>query len=238
MNIRTSGVLCAVLLALSPLAPPSAAVGATVPAITPLSGAMRAAMIGKSWKPGCPVSLDDLRSVRVAYLGFDGFTHTGIIVAHKRLANEVASIFAELYAARFPIRKVAPWEQYGPDVYAERDITVGFYCEKADDAPTEWSSHAYGIAIDVNPLENPFLNRKHVWWPKSAAQYGPRDNVRGKITTASAAFKIFTRHGWYWGGLYVGESDYMHFNKVIVGDSRNPLERPYLVNSLQYVPGQ
>lgn len=207
--------------------------GATEPAVTPLSETMRADMIGKSWRPGCPVSLDDLRAVHVSYLGFDGLTHTGIIVAHKRFAQEVANIFADLYAARFPIHKVAPWVH---DVYAERDLTVGFYCEKADDAPTEWSSHAYGIAVDINPFENPFLNRKHEWWPKSAAQYGPRDNVRGKVTLSSAAFKIFSRYGWYWGGLYAGESDYMHFNKVIVGESRNPLERPYVVNSLQYAP--
>jgi hypothetical protein len=205
-------------------------------AIEPLSPSMQAAMMGKSWSPGCPVPLADLRAVHVSYVGFDGQTHAGIVVAHKRFAQAVADIFSDLNQARFPIHKIDTYDAYGSK-YAENDITVGFYCRKADDDPTEWSSHAYGMAIDVNPLENPFLNAKGEWWPESAAKYGPRDAAIGKITTSSSAFAIFTRHGWIWGGLYTGERDYMHFNVIAIGGRGNPLERPYVVDSLQYVPG-
>jgi hypothetical protein len=205
--------------------------------ITPLSPAMRAAMTGKSWKPGCPVSLDDLAAVEVRYFGFDNVAHTGTLVVNKRFATDVSKIFQELFAIHFPINKVSPWEIYGPDVYAEGDITVGFYCEKADDAPDEWSGHAYGIAIDINPLDNPFRDAKKGWWPKSADKFGIRDKGRGKILSGNEAFQIFARHGWAWGGFYVGEPDYMHFYKATIGGGGNPLERPYVATELKYVPG-
>ena len=205
------------------------------PAISPLSSEMRAAMVGKSWKPGCPVALDDLASVRVNYIDFDGHTQEGTLIVHKRIADDTSRIFQELYSIRFPIHKVAPWENYGPDIYAQQNITVGFYCEKADDAPTEWSSHAYGIAIDINPLLNPFLDLHHAWWPKSATQYVPRDSAQGKVSAQTEVFRIFTRHGWAWGGYDAGVPDYMHFNKVTVGDGAK-MDRPYIVTGLQYIP--
>lgn len=206
-------------------------------AIAPLSAEMKAAMTGTSWKPGCPVPLDDLEAVRVTYFGFDGLMHQGDLVVHKRFAAETAQIFDELYAVRFPIRKVAPYEEYGPDVYAEQDITVGFYCRPAQDAPNEWSGHAYGLAVDINPLENPFLDAKEGWWPKSAAISSRRDAGRGKLSPGSEAFRIFSRHGWAWGGFYMGEPDYMHFYKLTYGGSGNVLERPYVATGLQYIPG-
>ena len=205
-------------------------------AIEPLSPSMQTAMMGKSWSPGCPVPLDDLRAVHVSYLGFDAQTHSGTVVVHKRFAQVVQSIFLDLYQARFPIHKIDLYNDYGSK-YAENDITVGFYCRKADDAPSEWSSHAYGMAIDINPLENPYRNTEGTWWPETAAKYGPRDGATGKVTSSSSAFAIFTRNGWYWGGFYVGERDYMHFNVYTIGGKDNPLERPYVVNALQYVPG-
>jgi hypothetical protein len=205
------------------------------PAISPLSSEMKAAMMGKSWKPGCPVALDDLASVRVTYIDFDGHTQEGKLIVHKRIADDTLKIFQELYSIHFPIHKIAPWENYGPDIYAEQNITVGFYCEKADDAPTEWSSHAYGMAIDINPLLNPFLDLHHKWWPKIAAQYVPRDSAPGKASVQTEVFGIFTRHGWAWGGFDAGVPDYMHFNKVTVGDGAK-MDRPYVVTGLQYIP--
>ena len=92
-------------------------------------------MTGKSWHEGCPVSLDDLAAVTVAFVGFDGAEHSGTIVVHRQLAAEVADIFEQLHAARFPIATVAPWEDYGPRVYAEKNVTTGFYCETAQDDP-------------------------------------------------------------------------------------------------------
>jgi hypothetical protein len=65
----------------------------------------------------------------------------GAIVVHRQLAPEVIDIFDQLHAAKSPIATVVPWENYGPCLYAERNVTTGFYCETAQDDPDEWNSY-------------------------------------------------------------------------------------------------
>lgn len=169
------------------------------PTIRPLSSDERAAMTGKAWSPGCPIPLDDLLSIRVTYFGFDHLTHEGTLVIHKRFAQEASAIFQELYEVRFPINKIDPYENYevgGGN--AEKNVTVGFYCRKAQDAPTEWSGHAYAIAVDLNPFDNPFHDAKEGWWPKGADARSARDDAKGKVSPNTEAFRIFARHGWAW----------------------------------------
>ncbi|AXC16114.1 hypothetical protein ACPOL_6932 (plasmid) [Acidisarcina polymorpha] len=207
------------------------------PNMRPLTPDERTAMTGKSWSPGCPVSLDDLLSIRITYFGFDHLTHKGRLIIHKRFAQEASAIFQELYDIRFPINKIDPYENYevgGGN--AEKNVTVGFYCRKAQDAPKEWSGHAYGIAVDLNPFDNPFHDAKEGWWPKGADARSKRDDTKGKVSPSTEAFQIFARHGWAWGGFYSGEPDYMHFYKATLGGSGNVLERSYVATGLQYVP--
>jgi hypothetical protein len=208
---------------------------ATPPDISPLSEAAKTAMTGKAWNPGCPVRLEDLVAVTVKYVGFDGATHDGIIVIHKRFADDVSAIFKELYAIKFPIHTVSTYENYEVGKSGYSDATVGFYCRKAQDAPTEWSGHAYGAAVDINPLENPFLDAKDGWWPEGTAAMAPRDGGKGKASPSTEALRIFASHGWAWGGFYIGEPDYMHFYKLTVG-AGNPLERHYVVNRMDFLP--
>jgi hypothetical protein len=102
----------------------SAAQGATALAnIAPLSSVMRVAMTGISWNPGCPVPLDDLAAVLVKYTGFDGLTPDGTPIVNKRFAEEVWHIFTDLHDVHFPINKISPWENYGPDKYAEGKVS-------------------------------------------------------------------------------------------------------------------
>lgn len=225
--------MTAVIVALAALSGPAAA---DEPAIAPLSSETRAAMTGKSWHEGCPVGLDDLAAVTVAFTGFDGAERRGVIVVHQKLASEVAAIFAALHAAKFPIATVAPWEDYGPRVYAEQNVTTGFYCETAQDDPGEWSSHAYGWSIDINPLLNPFHDPKAGWWPPSAAGNAARDDAPGKVWPDSPAFAIFADHGWAWGGFETGDEDYMHFIKVAYGNDAGYPDRPYVASRLEYRP--
>jgi hypothetical protein len=203
--------------------------------IVPLSDATKLAMTGKAWNPGCPVSLDDLVAVHVNYRDFEGADRRGIIVIHKRFADDILAIFNELHDIKFPIRTVSTYENYEVGRSAYSDATVGFYCRKAQDAPSEWSGHAYGAAIDINPLENPFLDAKDGWWPEGSAPMAPRDSGIGKAYPGTEVFRIFARHGWAWGGFYAGEPDYMHFYKLTVGTG-NPLERHYVVDSMDYLP--
>jgi hypothetical protein len=223
------------ILALGAAALPAVAASISVGNISPLSVATQQAMIGKAWNSGCPVPLSDLASVAVKYVGFDGVTRDGVIVIHKRFANDVAAIFVELYAIRFPIKNISTYEHYDVGKSANSDATVGFYCRRAQDAPTEWSGHAYGAAIDINPIENPFADPKDGWWPGGSAANAPRDNGQGKASPSTEAFRIFARHGWAWGGYYPGEPDFMHFYKLTVGTG-NPLERHYVVNSMEFRP--
>ena len=220
---------------LAGLSTPAAASPAS-PGIAPLSGATKVAMTGKAWNPGCPVAMEDLVRVSVKYHGFDGADHYGLIVIHKWFGDDVAAIFKELYAIRFPIRNISTYENYEVGRSAYSDATVGFYCRKAQDAPTEWSAHAYGAAIDINPQENPFLDAKDGWWPEGTTAMAPRDAGQGKVWPRSEAFRIFAKHGWAWGGFYAGEPDYMHFYKLTVGTG-DPLERHYVFKSMDYLSG-
>jgi hypothetical protein len=93
----------------------------------------------------------------------------------------------------------------------------------------------FGAAIDINPLENPFLDPTDGWWPAQAAPNAARDGAKGKASQSTEAFRIFARHGWAWGGYYTGEPDYMHFYKLTVGTG-NPLERHYVVTGMDFRP--
>ena len=126
--------------------------------MTPLPSALRETMTGVSWRPGCPVGLDDLRLVRASHWGFDGRVHTGRIVVHRDVAQAVAGVLGRLYAARFPIRRMVPVDAYGGSDFSsiEADNTSAFNCRPVE-GTSRWSEHAYGRAIDLNPIENPYV---------------------------------------------------------------------------------
>src|SRR4029079_7966504 len=126
--------------------------------VSALSPAVRQSMTGVSCRPGCPVGLDELRLVRARYLGMDGRAHTGRIVVQRDVATEVVAVLQRLYAARFPIRRMVPVDAYGGSDYRsiEADNTSAFNCRYVD-GTTRWSEHAYGRAIDLNPIENPYV---------------------------------------------------------------------------------
>jgi hypothetical protein len=173
-----------------------------------------AAMTGVSWRAGCPRALADLRLVSLSYVGFDGSTHAGELVVDKTIAAAVVRIFGKLYAARFPIRKMVRVDAYGgsdDDSMAE-DNTSSFNCRKAWGS-THWSEHAYGRAIDVNTVENPYLPRGQVL-PAAGASYVDRRNVRpGMVVAGGVAWRAFHDEGFTWGGSWTDGTDYQHFEK-------------------------
>jgi len=118
------------------------------------------AQLPHSWRSGCPVAPSALRRVRLSHLGFDGQVHTGALVVNESVARDVVVVFRRLYGARFPVRRMRPIDAYGGE--DERslaaDNTAAFNCRYAvGPGPRRWSTHAYGLAIDVNPVENPYL---------------------------------------------------------------------------------
>jgi hypothetical protein len=128
--------------------------------IDALTSAQRDKMNGKSWHEGCPVPLDDLVSIHLNYVGFDDAAHDGVLVMHRRLAKEAIEIFRALFAAGFPIERMQPYEDFPIGEYGASNDTVGFYCRPAEDNPKIFSSHAYGISVDVNPMTNPYHDPK------------------------------------------------------------------------------
>src|SRR5439155_8618399 len=124
-----------------------------------------------SWHPGCPVPLEDLRQVTLSHWGFDGRTHLGTIVVNGDVAAVVVAVFLRLFRARFPIQRMEPVDAFGGDddrVMAAND-TSGFNCRAATGQPGVWSEHSFGRAIDVNPIQNPYVDGATVLPPAGRA---------------------------------------------------------------------
>ena len=179
-----------------------------------LSAAVRRTMTGVSWKPGCPVGLDELRLVRARYVGMDGRAHTGRIVVNREVAREVVSVLRRLYVARFPIRRMVPVDAYGGSDFRsiEADNTSAFNCRYVD-GTTRWSEHAYGRAIDLNPIENPYVTSAGTTSHRASRPYLRRARYRlGMAVEGGAVVRAFDAAGWGWGGRWSGDRDYQHFS--------------------------
>ncbi|HET6816731.1 MAG TPA: M15 family metallopeptidase [Mycobacteriales bacterium] len=190
----------------------------TAPAATPFSyrtAAATTAELGKSWRSGCPVGANSLRAVTMTFWGFDNVTHRGTLVVNGSVVPAVVSAFRSMYLARFPIRRMVPIAAYGgsDDRSMAADNTSAFNCRRAvSNGPPSWSMHAYGEAIDFNPLENPYrLDGKVL--PPAGAPYMDRSNVRrGMIVAGSAPVAVFSALHWGWGGNWSSTPDYQHFS--------------------------
>jgi hypothetical protein len=183
--------------------------------VAPLSPAQRRAMTPRVWRPGCPVGLSDLRRVTITYVGFDGRSHRGALVVNRTVAAPVGRAFGELYAARFRIRRMLPIEAYGGDDFRsiEADNTSAFNCRSATGS-SSWSEHAYGRAIDLDPLENPYVSGGQTSHAASRPYLDRAAVARraGVITAGGIVTRAFARIGWGWGGSWSGTRDYQHFS--------------------------
>ena len=188
---------------------------AALPAYVAHVEPVTAAQLGRSWHQGCPVAPSQLARIRLRYVGFDGRAHTGAIVVNRRVASQVIEVFRTLYAARFPIRRVIPVSAYGAsdDRAAAADDTSGFNCRRAvATGSPSWSMHAYGEAIDVNDVENPYLEGGRVL-PPLGRRYLDRASVRpGMAVAGGVLVRAFEQAGWGWGGRWSGTPDYQHFS--------------------------
>jgi hypothetical protein len=188
--------------------------------VAPLPAPVRTELTGEFWHAGCPVSLSGLRLLSVSYWDFAGRPQTGQLVVHRSAAAPLARVFRRLYALRFRIRHMAVADAYGPRATrpADRDITDAFECRGAVPSPCSggkstgsWSEHAYGLAVDLNPIENPYVGCGRTR-ERASLPYLNRSRQRRGMVTA-AIVQAFRSIGWGWGGAWSGSTkDYMHFS--------------------------
>ena len=186
----------------------------------PLPPPLRANLEARFWQPGCPVPLSQLRLLTVSHWGFDGKVHTGQLVVNRDVARPLANVFRRLYDLRFPIRHMRLAHAYGlRRAYpADGDVSGSFVCREAVPSPCtggsrsgSWSNHAYGHAIDLNPVENPYVGCGRVHDPSSAPYVDRSRRRKGMVTPA--VVRAFRSIGWGWGGEWTGATkDYMHFS--------------------------
>ena len=178
-------------------------------------GPVTPALLGSTWRRGCPVGSSQLRLLALGYAGFDRRAHLGKMVVNVAVVGEVVKAFAILYAKRFPIRSMVPEAAFhGSDPASmAADNTSAFNCRLAvTTGPRQWSVHAYGEAVDVNPVENPYLEGGKAQ-PRAGAAYLERTNLRpGMAVPGGALVGAFAAVSWYWGGRWSSNPDYQHFS--------------------------
>ena len=184
--------------------------------IAPVSPGVQARLTGKYWHAGCPVGFSELRVLTVTTWGFDGKSHASQLVVNQDAAAKLRVVFRKLYDLHFPIRDMRIEDAYQKNQPAY--VSDAFECRQAVPSPCSggsgtghWSEHAYGEAVDINPVENPYVG---CGMTRTAASkpYLDRSKLRpGMVTPAVVA--AFASVGWGWGGSWSGNTkDYMHFS--------------------------
>lgn len=168
--------------------------------------------MSSSWRPGCPIPLDDLRYLALTYRTPDGADRTGELVVAAEVADDIVSVFRRLYDADFPITSMRLVDDFGADDDASMaaDNTSAFNCRPVTGG-VGFSAHSFGTAIDVNPLRNPYVRGDTVL-PPAGRDYLDRPDSPGVIHAGDAAVAAFADIGWSWGGDWVTPTDYQHFS--------------------------
>ncbi len=167
-----------------------------------------------TWRKGCPVAATDLSWVRLAFWGFDKRRHTGELLVNRSVADEMVTVFRRLYDERYPIEemRITRLDELDAPPTGDGNNTGMFACRPTTGG-SSYSQHAYGLAIDVNPFQNPYVKGDLVL-PELASSYLDRGWVRpGMITASGPVVTAFAEIGWPWGGEWRSLKDYQHFSQ-------------------------
>ncbi|MEX1262887.1 MAG: M15 family metallopeptidase [Actinomycetota bacterium] len=178
---------------------------------------LRDRLVGTNWHPGCPVGIADLRHVQVSYWNFEDRVRTGPLIVHEMVASDVLWVFRRLFRAGFPIHRIELPRAYRPpkriDWFNTRNRTAAFNCRPATGNPDSLSQHSYGWAIDINPLQNPYVTSDGSVLRRAVKPYTDRSmHEPGMVHRTGVVVRSFARIGWEWGGDWVTLKDYMHFS--------------------------
>lgn len=185
---------------------------------SPIDSVVFARMKGKSYKDNCTIPLSELRYLRVLYYDFDGNVCQGEIVCNKLISNDLLEIFEALFNACYPIECMVLIDDYDAD--DERSMTANntsCFNFRTVAGTNKLSAHSRGMAIDINPLYNPYVKQvrgKTVVSPLAASAYADRSKAfPHKIDRNDLCYKLFVAHGFRWGGAWRSSKDYQHFEK-------------------------
>jgi hypothetical protein len=170
---------------------------------------------GVSYPRGCTVPRSDLRLLHLLHRNFGGHIQIGEMICAASVASEVLAIFRELYDAGYPIEKILLIDEYGAsDEKSMADNNTSCFNFRPMTGGRRLSLHAYGRAVDINPLYNPYVKGGRVE-PAAAARYTDRSlSCKYYIRRGDICHRAFTRRGWKWGGSWLSASDYQHFEKA------------------------
>lgn len=214
--VTVTATLCAAALACSTQAGPPRlqALGTDPPArLSARVTAVPAEKLGSSYREGCPVPPERLRLIRMNHRGFDGRIHRGEMVVHENAVGPLLHVFERAFAARYPIRRMRVMAEYDDDAEAMADDnTSAFNCRPVTGDPRRLSQHAWGDAVDINPVENPYVDIHGVVHPPNGRPHLKRSLGRpGQIHPGDALTTAFREVGWRWGGRWT-HRDYQHFS--------------------------
>ena len=167
-----------------------------------------------SWRPNCPVPLDELRYVALRHWGFDGRVHLGELVVNAAQTDAIISVFSQLFEARFPIERMNLIDDFaGDDQRSMRsNNTSAFNCREVDGRPGVLSTHAWGTAVDINPLVNPWVRGSTVDPPEGAPFADRSQMIAGGVFPGGVVVRAFASVGWGWGGDWPAGKDWQHFS--------------------------
>ena len=182
----------------------------------PIPPRVEARMRGNSYpESGAAISLDELRYLRLSYYDFNGVPQTGEMVCNAAIAQDLLEIFEALFEAEYPIRSIRLVDDFGAsdDASMLADNTSCFNYRLVP-GQSNMSRHALGMAVDVNPFENPYIDRQGVIRPPEAERYVDRTaDFPHKIDCDDLCCRLFRAHGFTWGGGWAHSKDYQHFQK-------------------------
>ncbi len=165
------------------------------------------------------ISYEDLAYVHVMHYDFDGQVQEGELICNKAIAEDLVEIFEELYLAKYPIQEIALVDEYnGDDEASMAANNSSCFNYRVISGTTKISNHAYGLAIDINPLYNPYVTgtgENVKVQPANAADYTDREGeFLYKIDHDDLCYQLFIEHGFTWGGDWISSRDYQHFEKT------------------------
>ncbi|MEU0370302.1 M15 family metallopeptidase [Streptomyces sp. NPDC006283] len=193
---------------------PAQASQAAVPRLSATVSEVSAARLGASHEPGCPVPPSRLRLIEMNHWGFDGRIHRGELIVHQDVVRPVLRVFGKAFEERFPIHRMRGMAEYGgSDASAMADDnTSAFNCRRVTGDSSHLSRHSYGDAIDINPVENPYVDRAGAIHPPAGKQHLDRDRrTKGMLRPGDAVTVAMNEAGWEWGGHW-SPPDYQHFS--------------------------